>query len=105
MLLLGNSVDQHLCFRFTESTIPLFVKSKFQASRHPLWLGFVGPGWKHRRLVLSFYFILTYLQKLSINGDQEVIAELLAQGIKPSYPQETVGGDVVLPIKLKVQRI
>lgn len=48
--------------------------------------------------------IVTEPQKLSINGDQEVIAELLAQGIKPSYPQGS-GDEYTFPIKLKVQRI
>ena len=64
-------------------------------------------GAKFILLVFSCYgsfFIFVSFQKLSINGDQEVIAELLAQGIKPSYPQERAG-ESVLPIKLKVQRI
>ena len=30
--------DQHLCFRCSESTIPLFLNPKFQASSYLLWL-------------------------------------------------------------------
>ena len=39
------SADQHLYFCYIERTIPLLHKSKFQASRHLLWLyhpGFVS---------------------------------------------------------------
>ena len=49
--------DQHLCFRYTDSAIPLLPKSKkFQASSHLLWLHSpvcVGPGRKPRRPVFS----------------------------------------------------
>ena len=39
----GNrEADQRLCFRYTDSTIPLLnkfkINSKFQASNHLLWL-------------------------------------------------------------------
>ena len=35
----GNrEADQRLCFHYTDSAIPLHPKSKFQASRHLLWL-------------------------------------------------------------------
>ena len=30
--------DQRLCFRYTNSTIPLLLKPKFQATSYPLWL-------------------------------------------------------------------
>ena len=39
------AADQRICFRYTDSTIPLLPK--FQASRHLLWLYSpvcVGPG-------------------------------------------------------------
>ena len=53
----GNrEADQRLCFRYTDSTIPLPSKSKFQASSHLVWLYSpvcVGPGWKPRRPVFS----------------------------------------------------
>ncbi|KAL4236606.1 Transmembrane protein 59 [Mactra antiquata] len=48
--------------------------------------------------------IYTEPQKLSINGDQEIIAELLARGIKPSYPQEKMEL-ANSPIKICVQKI
>ena len=52
--LCGNRADQRLCFRYTDSTIPLL--SKFQASNHLLWLCrlvCVRPGRKPRRPVFS----------------------------------------------------
>ena len=53
----GNcEADQRLCFRFTDSTIPLLPKSKFQASSQLLCLYSpvcVGPGHKSRKLVFS----------------------------------------------------
>ena len=42
----NHEADQHLCFRYTNSTIPLLPKSEIQASNHPLWLYipvYVGP--------------------------------------------------------------
>jgi len=48
--------------------------------------------------------VFSFFQKLSINGDQEVIAEMLAAGIKPAYP-ETKLKIARLPIKLSVHRI
>ena len=51
----GNcEADQPLCFRYTDSTIPLLPK--FQASSHLMWLYSpvcVGPGRKPRRPVFS----------------------------------------------------
>ena len=53
----GNrKADQRLCFRYTDSTIPLLPKSNFQASSHLLCLYSlvcVGPGRKPRRPVFS----------------------------------------------------
>ena len=53
----GNrEADQHLCFRYTDSTIPLLPNLKFQSCSHLVWLYSlvcVGPGRKHRRLVFS----------------------------------------------------
>ena len=56
----GNrEADQHLCFRYTDNTIPLLPKSEtpsFHASIHLLWLYSpvcVGPGRKPRRPVFS----------------------------------------------------
>ena len=53
----GNrEADQRLCFRYTDSTIPLLPKSKFQASSHLLWLHnpvYVGPGRKPKIPVFS----------------------------------------------------
>ena len=53
----GNrEVDQRLCFRYRDSTIPPLPKSEFQASSHLLWLYSsvcVGPCRKHRRPVIS----------------------------------------------------
>ena len=53
----GNrETDQGLCFRYTDSTIPLFLNPKFQASSHLLSLYrpvCVEPGRKPRRPVLS----------------------------------------------------
>ena len=46
----GNrEADQHLCFRKTDSAIPLYLNPKFQASSHLLGLYSlvcVGPGGK-----------------------------------------------------------
>ncbi|KAL3867810.1 hypothetical protein ACJMK2_040657 [Sinanodonta woodiana] len=43
-------------------------------------------------------------QKLSINGDLEVMNAMLSQGLKPSFPQETA--EVYpLPIKIKIQQV
>ncbi|KAH3698293.1 transmembrane protein 59-like [Dreissena polymorpha] len=48
--------------------------------------------------------VYTEPKKLSINGDQEVIAEMLAKGVKPCYPQ--VRPELsFLPIKISVHRI
>lgn len=49
--------------------------------------------------------VYTEPQKLSINGDQEVIAELLSQGVKPTYPQPEKPELRALPIKISVHRI
>ena len=53
----GNcEADQRLCFRYTDSTIPLQLNPKFQASSHLLWMYSpvcVGPGQKPRRPVFS----------------------------------------------------
>ena len=53
----GNpEADQRLCFRYIDSTIPLFLCMKFQASSQLLWLYSpvcVGPGRKLRRPVFS----------------------------------------------------
>ena len=53
----GNrEADQRLCFRYTDSTIPLLSKSEIQASSHLPWLYSlvcVGPGKKPRRPVFS----------------------------------------------------
>ena len=54
---LHHEADQRLCFRYTESTIPLhFLNPKFQGPSHLLWLYSpvcVGPGRKPRRPVFS----------------------------------------------------
>ena len=50
----NHAADQHLCFRYIDSTIP--VLPKFQASNHLLWLYIpvcVGPGRKPRGQVFS----------------------------------------------------
>ena len=53
----GNrEADQRLCFRYTDSTIPLLPNPKFEASSHFLWLKSpvcVGPDRKPRRPVFS----------------------------------------------------
>ena len=53
--LCGNrEADQHLCFRYTDSTIHLLPK--FQVSSHLLCMYspfYVGPGQKPRNLVFS----------------------------------------------------
>ena len=49
-------IDQRLCFRYTDSSIPKFLYSKFQASSRLLWLHrsvCVGPGRKTRKPVFS----------------------------------------------------
>ena len=51
-----READQRLCFRYIDSTIPLLLNPKFQASSHLLWLYSpvcVGPGRKSRRPVFS----------------------------------------------------
>ena len=50
------AADHHLCFCYTDSTIPLLPKSTFQASSHLLCMyspACVGPGRKLRRQVFS----------------------------------------------------
>ena len=50
------SADQRLCFRYMNSTIPLFPKPKIQASSHLLWLYspvWVGPGPEPPKQVFS----------------------------------------------------
>ena len=53
----NHEADQRLCFRYTDSSILILPKLKFQASSYnPLWLHSVvcvGPGRKPRRLVFS----------------------------------------------------
>ena len=42
-----TAADQHLCFRYTDSTIHILRDPKFQVSSHLLWLHSpvcVGPG-------------------------------------------------------------
>ena len=51
-----READQRLCFRYTNSTIPLLLNPKFQASSHLLGLYSsvcVRPGRKPRRPVIS----------------------------------------------------
>ena len=70
----GNrEADQHLSFRYTDSTI-YFLYMKFQASSHLVWLYSlvcVGPSRKPRRPVFSqrgsFYrFSLDYMWAISV---------------------------------------
>ena len=53
----GNrEADQHLCFRYLDSRIPLLLNPKFEAFSHLVWLYSlvcVGPGRKSRRPVFS----------------------------------------------------
>ena len=53
----GNrEAGQRLCFQYTDSTIPVLLSPKFQASSYLLWLYSpvcVGPGRKPRRPVFS----------------------------------------------------
>ena len=52
----SREADQRLCFRYTDSTIPLLPRSEILASSHLLWLYSpvcVGPGRKPRRPVFS----------------------------------------------------
>ena len=55
--LCGNpEANQHLCFCYIDSTTPLFLNPKFQASSHLLWLCSpvcVGPGPKPQGPVFS----------------------------------------------------
>ena len=58
-----HAADQHLCFCYMASTIPLLPKSEI----HLLWLyslACVGPGWKPRRPVFlrqGSLFCSTYI--------------------------------------------
>ena len=52
----SREADQRLCFRYTDSSIPLLPTSEIQVSSHLLWLYSpvcVGPGRKPRRPVFS----------------------------------------------------
>lgn len=49
--------------------------------------------------------VVTEPQKLSINGDQEVIADLLSRGIKPAYPQNTPDDSLPTSLQISVHRI
>ena len=54
-----READQRLCFRYTDSTIPLLPKSEI-SSLYLRWLYspvFVGSGWKPRRPVFSHKLI------------------------------------------------
>ena len=58
-----READQRLCFRYTESTIPLLPESEFQASSHLVWLYSlvsVGPGRESRRPVFSQRGYITF---------------------------------------------
>ena len=47
---------KRLCFHYSDSTVPLFLNTNFQASGLCLWLYrpvCVGPGWKPKLLVFS----------------------------------------------------
>jgi len=51
-------------------------------------------------LCVGLYVHLSFaslFQKLSINGDAEVIVELLARGVKPSYPQHNAAHPLDIP--------
>ena len=51
-----RETDQRLCFHYIDSTIPLLLYPKFQASSHLLWLYslvYVGLGRKPQRPVFS----------------------------------------------------
>ena len=54
--------DQHLCIRYTDSTIPLpFLNPKLAASSHLLYsLVYVGPGRKPKLLVFSYTGSFTF---------------------------------------------
>ena len=53
----GNrEADQRLCFHYIDSTMPLHINTKYQASSHIVWLYSsvcVRPGRKPRRPVFS----------------------------------------------------
>ena len=65
----GNlEADQRLCFCYTDSTNPLLVKQKFQASSHFLFLCSlvcVGPSLKPRRPV--FHVAAQCLLSFTVN--------------------------------------
>ena len=66
-----READQRLCFRYTDSTIPLLPKSEI--SSHILWLYSpvcVGPGQNSRRPVFS--------QRGSFDGGGETDGEAIA---------------------------
>ena len=55
-LRVNREADQRLCFRYSDSTIPLLLKSEISSPSHLLWLYSlvcVGPGRKPRRPVFS----------------------------------------------------
>ena len=74
------AADLRLCFRYTDSTIPLLPKSKIKASSYLLWLQSlvcVGPGQKPRRPVFSqrgSYFMT--------NLNERILAEATSQTCK-----------------------
>ena len=68
----NKDADQRLCFRYTDSTIPLL-------SSHPLWLYrpvCVGPGRKPRRPVFSYVLLIDQLKgnriRLSSHGTKRL---------------------------------
>ena len=88
----GNrEADQGLCFRYTDSTIPL-LPVKFQASRHLQWLYspvYVGPGQKTRRpergsikIVLFVLFLSSVIMHTSINL---CICDKFDKGIRETF--------------------
>ena len=87
----GNrEADQRLCFRFIDSTIPLFLNPKFQASSHLLYmhsLVCVGPGQKPERWFSHVAAHMKKIMALSYPLSTHQTERLIRSGRCPSWSE------------------
>ena len=79
---------KRLCFRYTDSTIPLLPKYKFQASSHLMGLYSpvsVGPGRKHRRPAFS-QRVLIKSQILTLSLEPSIVEAVSSINTRARFP-------------------
>ena len=76
------TAEQRLCFRYTDSAIPLLTNLKFQASSFLLWLYClvcVGPGRKPQTPVFSqqgsYHLLPAFIKSFPVGFDKFLIKD------------------------------